>query len=419
MKQTFITISTIILGLSCQAQNDVLVNEGLFSTRKGTEVSTHFDFVNQSTGNVFNDGAIHFYGDYTNEGLFSYTTNSTTGYVVFEGKNKPIQTLSGSSPSFFYDALFNRQAEHAFDINNEISNAGTVNLYNGVLFVDKQAGGSFIFLQGAQHVNTSDKSHVDGEVIKIGNEAFKYPIGNTGFYRFASISTPSNLANQYTGRYLLKNSDLLYPHKSRSGVIEKINDKEYWIVNKSAETKESIILTLSWDEETTPLDLLSGNVENLRIVRWDETQKLWVNEGGIVDLANKTVSTVAEVSGFGVFTLANLKEDLLLPGDLVIYNGVTPNGDGLNDYFIIDNIQLYPNNSVRIFNRWGVEVFHTRNYDSNGNVFNGYSNARATLDKSGMLPTGTYYYILEYEYSKNGETQTIKKAGYLHLESNQ
>lgn len=404
--------------MSLYAQDNVTVNRGLFSTRSGTTVSTGFDFINEHTGNVINDGSFHFYGDYTNEGLFSYTTHSTTGYVVFEGRNKPTQTLSGSSPSFFYDALYNKQSDRAFAIQNEIENAGTVNLYNGVLFVDNAAGGSFMFLKGAQHLNTSNRSHVEGEVIKEGNESFKYPIGDSGFYRFASISAPSNLADQYTGEYLYLNSDLLYPHVSRVGVIEKINDKEYWILNKSDASQGSVILTLSWDEITTPYDLISENPENLSIVRWDEIQQLWVNEGGVVDLAAKTVSTPVEVDGFGVFTLASVESDLILPDDVVIYNGVTPNGDGQNDYFIIDNIQRYPNNSVRIYDRWGVEVYHTTNYDSSGNVFNGYSEARATLDKSKMLPTGTYYYILEYEFTKNGNSQMIRKAGFLHLETN-
>lgn len=418
MKRTFI-MGMLFVSLVTQAQNNVMVNKGLFTTRNGTEVSTKFDFINQDTGNVINDGAMHFYGDYINDGLFTYTTNGTTGYVVFEGRNKPTQTLGGSSPSFFYDALFNRQSDRAFEIKNEIESAGTVNLFDGVLYVDNSIGGSFIFLQGAQHINTSDKSHINGEVIKVGKESFKYPIGDSGYYRFASISASSNVANQYTGQYFFENSDSLYPHKNRTGVIEKINDREYWTINKSEETSGSIILTLSWDERTTPQDLVSGSADQLHIVRWDEAQKLWVDQGGIVDSANKTVSTPVVVDGFGVFTLANINKELILPDDLVIYNGVSPNGDGVNDYFIIDNIQRYPNNSVRIYNRWGVELFHTTNYDSNGNVFNGYSDARTTLDKSKMLPTGTYYYILEYEYTKEGGSQTIRKAGFLHLETNQ
>lgn len=418
MKKTILTISILFLSISFQAQNQVFVNKGDFSTRSGTELSTQYDFVNSTSGNVINDGSIHFYGDYTNEGLFSYSSLVNSSKVVFEGENKSTQTLGGSSPSFFYDALFNKPSNHAFDVFNPIETGGTVNFMQGVLFIPESEGGSFTFLKGSTHINTSDISHVDGQVQKEGDESFQYPIGNSGYYRYAGISAPKNIASSFSGDYLLANSDITYPHKNKVGVIKQINNKEYWIVNKTTELAGSVILTLSWDERTTPSELINQEDEVLHIVRWDQEQQLWLDQGGIVDYANQTVTTPVDLTGFGVFTLATVKKELLLPGDLVIYNGVTPDGDGLNDYFIIENIQYYPNNSVRIFNRWGVEVFKTTNYDSNGNVFNGYSDARATLDKSSKLPTGTYYYILEYEYTNEGATQTIKKAGYLHLESN-
>lgn len=419
MKKTFIIIGSFIVSLNIQAQDDLTVNRGLLSVRNGTQFSTYFDFENQSSGNVINDGEFHFYGDYSNEGLFSYSTNTKTGYVVFEGKNKPIQSISGSSPSFFYDVLFNKFGnERSFELTNEIENKGTVNLHDGVVYVNKDLGGVFIFLKGANHINTSDSSHVNGEVLKEGNEAFKYPIGDSGYYRFASISAPIDQTSTYTGEYLFQNTNALFPHQSRTGVINKIDEDEYWVINKLDNSKGSVILTLSWDEDTTPSDLVDNTAKNLHIVRWDTNQKLWVDQGGIVDFANKTVTTPVEIDGYGVFTLATIKDNLINPGDVVIYDGVSPNGDGFNDYFIIDNIQYFPNNTVRIFNRWGKEVFKTTNYDSNGNVFNGYSDAKGTINKDAKLPTGTYYYILEYEYIHEGQSQMINKAGFLHLENN-
>ncbi len=77
------------------------VNEGNLSVRPGTEVSTYFDFKNEAAGNVLNDGDFYFYGHYQNDGLFSYTTNSTTGYVVFEGLMPGMQNIKGTSPSNF------------------------------------------------------------------------------------------------------------------------------------------------------------------------------------------------------------------------------------------------------------------------------------------------------------------------------
>lgn len=419
MKKTFITICVLVASLNIQAQDNATVNKGLFSTKNGTQFSTYFDFKNQESGNVINDGEMHFYGDYSNSGLFSYSTNKTTGYVVFEGKNQSHQKISGDSPSFFYDVLFNKLGnDYAFHLTNEVETYGTVNLHEGVVYVDKTAGGSFVFLQGAQHINTSNKSHIDGEVVKIGKESFKYPIGDSGYYRFASISAPYSQADQYTGQYFLKNTKIDFPHHKKVGVINKINENEYWFVNKVGKEKGSVLLTLSWDENTTPIDLFEKSPENLHIVRWDSNQNLWVDEGGVVDFASKTVTTPVEVDGFGVFTLATIKSELINPGDVVIYDGVSPNGDGSNDYFIIDNIQKFPNNTVTIFNRWGQEVYKTTNYDSNGNVFNGYSDAKMTLNRGAKLPTGTYYYILEYEYVHEGISQVIKKTGFLHLNTN-
>jgi gliding motility-associated-like protein len=73
--------------------------------------------------------------------------------------------------------------------------------------------------------------------------------------------------------------------------------------------------------------------------------------------------------------------------DLEITSGFTPNGDGFNDFWIIDNIELFPNMIVHVFNRWGVEVFQSQGYNRevawDGN-FNG-----------SPLPSGTYYFTIE------------------------
>ncbi len=90
---------------------------------------------------------------------------------------------------------------------------------------------------------------------------------------------------------------------------------------------------------------------------------------------------------------------------------VTPNDDGENDVFIIDQIELFPNNTVRIYNRWGVLVYETKRYDNNSNAFRGISNGRATVSGSDGLPAGIYYYVIEYSDTK-GEQQ---QAGYLYL----
>ncbi|MEN1783890.1 MAG: gliding motility-associated C-terminal domain-containing protein [Bacteroidota bacterium] len=80
------------------------------------------------------------------------------------------------------------------------------------------------------------------------------------------------------------------------------------------------------------------------------------------------------------------------PNCLVFYNEFSPNGDGVNETFVIDCISQYPNSVLKIYNRWGNVVYEKEGYN---NEFNGISNGRVVIYQDKFLPVGTYYYILE------------------------
>ena len=70
-------------------------------------------------------------------------------------------------------------------------------------------------------------------------------------------------------------------------------------------------------------------------------------------------------------------------GDFAIYNGFSPNGDGVNDYFHIEGVEAFPGNILCVFNRWGNRVYYKEEYD---NTFGGeWENVK--------LPDGTYFYV--------------------------
>jgi gliding motility-associated-like protein len=98
--------------------------------------------------------------------------------------------------------------------------------------------------------------------------------------------------------------------------------------------------------------------------------------------------------------------DIDVVGDILVYNGITPNGDGHNDFLLIkyiDAIEGASQNNVRIINRWGDVVFEVTDYNNEDRVFAG-------LSKNGNeLPSGTYFYIIEYRSGRKAET------GYLTL----
>jgi gliding motility-associated-like protein len=79
--------------------------------------------------------------------------------------------------------------------------------------------------------------------------------------------------------------------------------------------------------------------------------------------------------------------------DLTIPNTFSPNGDDRNDTWVIPGIEAYPDNFVKIFTRWGQEVYTTT----------GYSATKAwdgTTLSSGKAAEGVYYYIIELNDSE-------------------
>lgn len=80
--------------------------------------------------------------------------------------------------------------------------------------------------------------------------------------------------------------------------------------------------------------------------------------------------------------------------EFLIPEAFTPNGDNINDYFEIKGIEMYPNNSITIINRWGKRVYEAKGYglETTPRFWNGKSNRGGG---NGDLPTGTYYYVLE------------------------
>ncbi|WP_198315816.1 MBG domain-containing protein [Chitinophaga tropicalis] len=132
----------------------------------------------------------------------------------------------------------------------------------------------------------------------------------------------------------------------------------------------------------------------------------WLAANGIVSGENTSVLTVRPsvtttytVTGsnqYGrsstqTFTL-EVKDDLEAVGAT---NILTPNGDGINDYWIVRNIDMFPNNEVKIFDRSGRLVYTKKGYTNNWG---------ATVNGS-PLAEGTYYYIIDF-----GNGAGIKKG---------
>ena len=415
MKKIILHISTLLLFFTCGIMQAQTSNEGMFYITEGTEFSTEGALDNRFSGKFFNDGDAYLYSDLNNDGELDHS--GQTGVTMFIGSTT--QTISGTNTSFLYDVLFNNTSSSVpFALTGAISIGGNADFYEGILDNDN-FGGTISFENMANHINTSDNSHVDGPVNKEGITEFTFPIGDGGFYRFGAISAPSALEALFEGKFYFENSNDFYPHRLKAGIVREINDREYWTIENKGEKLEDVLITLSWRDVTTPESMINAAQQgSLTIVRWDVASNMWVDEGGAIDIQNKTVTT--SVDNYGVFTFGRIDSDMILPCNIVVYNAVTPNGDGINDYFLIDtsNNECAEDLNVKVFNRWGIKVFETDNYGTAGDVFDGFSGGRLTLKDQEQLPSGTYYYILDYQYNAGNGNKRHKQAGYLYLSGN-
>ena len=149
-------------------------------------------------------------------------------------------------------------------------------------------------------------------------------------------------------------------------------------------------LTIAPGESTTLNISVTGN-----IVSYQWKPSIGLNNATIKDpVASPSVTTVytlditddnnCEASGSIKITVSGGTSKILVP------NAFSPNGDGINDTWIVANLSAYPGATVDVFNRYGQLVFHSENYNK---TWDGTFNGKP-------VPMGTYYYIID---PKNNE----------------
>ncbi|MEI7831117.1 MAG: gliding motility-associated C-terminal domain-containing protein, partial [Prolixibacteraceae bacterium] len=117
-----------------------------------------------------------------------------------------------------------------------------------------------------------------------------------------------------------------------------------------------------------------------------------------VSTCNATLSETKD------FTVSTAKVDRFIePQSLFIPEGFSPNGDGINDYFVITGAEKYVV-TLRVFNRWGNKVFECEQYK---NDWDGVSNVGMLIGNH--LPGGTYYCTVSLNNGSN------EKIGFITL----
>ena len=140
-------------------------------------------------------------------------------------------------------------------------------------------------------------------------------------------------------------------------------------------------------------DTINGDLVEIGIIELPENGTTFVNPDNSVTYAPDNDFCAIERDSFTYFISNGVGRDTatvsiqVLCEDITVYNGFSPNGDGVNDRFTILGIETFPDNEVTIFNRWGNEVFNRK----------GYTNVEGWDGTwmGNLVPDGTYFYVID------------------------
>ncbi len=370
--KNLLSISTFLLTGLIQAQTG-LYNSGNIRIHPNGNLGFHTNLINDTTFDQ-NEGLAGFYGD------------------------QVIQVSGSISPTF-------RDVE--FLVSNNVFLQNSVNVDNNVNFVD----GNVLTPLNDQtiHLNfqnngfftgESDASKVTGFAAITNRSFFSFPVGDQNQLRPLLLDSESEsplaicayfFENPSSPSSILESFDI--EEKVRD--IGTVTDREFWIIQSDVPAT----VTISWNSRSALGLIPNTTADAIIVVGWSKQANQWViigNSAQSGDISQGFVTSQTFIpSDFEAITFGTIP----LPTDTFAVNNPTlgnyflsPNGDGTNDFLVIEGMSESPNNSLRLFNRFGQKVFEKINYVDE---FTGISNTGSLLLSQDIgLPEGIYYYLV-------------------------
>lgn len=350
---------------------------------------------------IHSEGAIGFHHDLVNDGI----TDDNQGLAGFYSDNSIV--VSGAFRPIFNDIEVVTVDNLILAVGIGITNNSNFVLGN-VVTPRNLIDVNLEYRNQAFYTGETNLTKVDGYSAINNKQNFTFPIGNNQRLRPLQLSSNS-INNSAKSAYFEENPNSpstftsIFNTESRADILLAISENEFWDLDADVLSKVS----LTWDTQSN-LQSFLDELENLRVVGWNNTSELW-EDLGASDLT-------------GDFNSGTITSDVFLPEDytVITFGGslsrqsitlgdylLTPNGDGINDFLELDAVSLSPNNQLRIFNRWGRAVYKEKNYK---NLFNGKANVSAVIKNDKKLPAGVYFYII------NLFDIDFKHQGYLYID---
>ena len=180
-------------------------------------------------------------------------------------------------------------------------------------------------------------------------------------------------------------SPITYTYTNEFGCDTKTSRIAY--VDLTPKVRLGNDITIFRGDTVTIKSTITGSYKNDLVVNWSPTVGLNISTIG------RPVASPSATTQY-VLSAKSLSSDCINYDTIVVIvktkiqipTGFTPNEDNINENWVLEGIEDYPNAEVKIFNRWGAEMFSTKNYQNN--PFDGKKD-------NSILPMGTYYYVIK------------------------
>jgi len=333
------------------------------------------------------------------------TLTATSGTIGFIGTTAQSVASGTFATNTIQRLILNNSA--GLTISSDLSVSSNINLTSGLI---NTGSSNLILANNGTISNAGSNSYVNGNLRKVGNQAFTFPVGNNGKYAPISISAPGLSTDHFTASYVNTNPNSLYSTTSLGAGLNRVSTVEYWQLNRT-NGSSNVDVTLSWDASR------SGGISNiseLRVARWNGSQ--WTNQGNTATTGNTTSGTIKSsvVSTFSPFTLGSSTANNTLPVNLLSFNAKLENGvvklqwqtinEVNNDYF---NVQFSKDGqNWNVIDKVAGKNAAQNDYQSqHANPVNGKNYYRLQqFDKDGKV---TYSVVRIIDFSRTKNTMLV------------
>lgn len=320
----------------------------------------------------------------------TFILNAASGVVLdrlsFGGSGNGRLRQAGAQGFVLNMLDINKTGNAALTLDTTLTITGTANFVGG--YINASPAHRFIFANNAAWTGAGNASHITGPVVKAGNQAFTFPLGNGAFYSPASITAPANATDTFLAQYIKSSPHLAgYDSNLRDASINHISRAEYWLINRAAGTTSTPKVTLGYNRPN------SGEVNNmaqLTVAHWYGAPAYWHDEGNSVTTGNNSFGTIQSsnsISTFSPFTLASTTIANPLPVKLMAFDARKVNDEAVLNWKTAEETNLT-----------GFEVFRSadaRNFERIGTVTPNNRHAGSAYEWTDKHPKpGANYYRL-------------------------